>query len=742
MNFQDKASLMISKYFNRSVQSPVFPNILAGLISGLVCVTYSLSFAALIFSGSLSTHLSAGIYSALISATIVGIAVALKSSFTCAIAGPDSNTSAILALMASAIASQLSNAPSLLPTVWTMLVISSIVSGIFLIGLNYLQLGQFVRFIPYPVIGGFLAGAGWLIIRGGFVVTTGIALEFENFSALFHLSHLLHWLSAAGFALLLKLVLSRYNHYLVVPAFLLAGFVLTYLVLGSMGISLEQARAEDWLFSASSINQQESFTGLPSVLQIDWRVLWKEIPSLLAMMCVLALSTLLNATGLELISQQDIDINRELKTCGVANLAAGIGGGMVGFLSFNRSVLNRSAGATGRLSGIVASLFCAAFLFLGTEVIAFVPKPLLGGLLFYIGLNSLIEWLYNARKRLPTIEYTLIILILVIIAGSGFLQGVGAGLVIACLIFAVNYSRTPLIHSEMFGNNRPSNFERSFQQQRILRQQGQQIYILCLRGYIFFGTSNTFLNHVRDVLARAKTPIRYLVFDFHLINGLDSSAVSSFVKLRRFAQQQDLHLVFTHLPPELERQFIQNDCLKVEDDPICRRFPDLDRGIEWCEEQILKAIQLRRRRFLPLTLQIPELLMLSKEETRQFMSYLEPLQIPENHILFTPGAAADTLYFLENGQMSLLSQSTSGEPKRVRTLSSGTVLGEVEFYQDSVRLVSAIADKGSSLYCLSKQNLQAMQKNHPQLAAAFHQFIAHLLAERLFSSTHSNVEQQ
>ncbi|UBF30410.1 hypothetical protein K9N68_35010 (plasmid) [Kovacikia minuta CCNUW1] len=448
----------------------LLPNIVAGLISGLVSVTYSLSFAALIFSGNLATHLSVGINSALISAALIAFAVACTSSFSFAIAGPDSNTSAILALMASSITTQLigqDGSASILPTVWAMLVGSSILSGLFLIGLNQLQLGHFVRFVPYPVIGGFLAGAGWLIIRGGFTVATGVSLGFGNLTHLFQFDTLIHWLPALGFAVLLKCVLNRFNDYFVLPAFLVAGLVLTYLLLSSMGISLEQAREQGWLFSVGAINSQETITGWSFLAQINWQILFRETTSLMAMMTVLAIATLLNATGLELTNQQDIDINRELKACGIANLAAGLGGGMVGYLSFNRSILNHAAGATSRLSGIVASLLCGTFLLLGTKMIAYVPKPLLGGLLFYIGLSSLIEWLYNARKRLPIVEYGLIVLILLIIAASGFLQGVGAGLVIACLIFAVNYSRTGLIHDEKFGVNRPSNFKRSFQQQRI-----------------------------------------------------------------------------------------------------------------------------------------------------------------------------------------------------------------------------------------------------------------------------------
>ncbi|NJR62019.1 MAG: hypothetical protein HC769_26230 [Cyanobacteria bacterium CRU_2_1] len=74
-------------------------NLFAGLITGLVSLTYSLSFAALIFSGSLLPFFPQGVGSALISSVITGIVVALRSSFPFATAGPDSNSAVILALM-------------------------------------------------------------------------------------------------------------------------------------------------------------------------------------------------------------------------------------------------------------------------------------------------------------------------------------------------------------------------------------------------------------------------------------------------------------------------------------------------------------------------------------------------------------------------------------------------------------------------------------------------------------------
>jgi SulP family sulfate permease len=146
----------------------LLPNLFAGLTAGLVTLIYSISFAALIFSGNLTHFFPQGVGSALIGTTVTAIIVASRSSFPFVLAGPDSNASAILALMASAIATSLESpdaAGRLFPTFWVAITLGTILTGLFLFILGRLRLGRWARFIPYPVMGGFLAGTGWLIAR-------------------------------------------------------------------------------------------------------------------------------------------------------------------------------------------------------------------------------------------------------------------------------------------------------------------------------------------------------------------------------------------------------------------------------------------------------------------------------------------------------------------------------------------------------------------------------------------------
>ncbi len=112
----------------------LLPNVLAGLTVGLVSLTYSVSFAALIFTDNLSPGFPQGVGSALITSAIVGAIVALCSSFPFAIAGPDSTATAAIALMTAAITGEIQQsnggAERLFPTVWMAIALSTCLTGL------------------------------------------------------------------------------------------------------------------------------------------------------------------------------------------------------------------------------------------------------------------------------------------------------------------------------------------------------------------------------------------------------------------------------------------------------------------------------------------------------------------------------------------------------------------------------------------------------------------------------------
>src|SRR5205085_12348215 len=118
------------------------------------------------------------------------------------------------------------------------------------------------------------------------------------------------------------------------------------------------------------------------------------------------------------------------------------------------------SGARSRVVGVASAAMCLAALLFGASAVARFPRFVLGGLVLFLGLSFLVEWLYDSWFRLARAEYAVVVLILLVVAMVGFLPGVAVGLVVAVVLFVVNYSRTDVIRHVLTGASLTSNVER------------------------------------------------------------------------------------------------------------------------------------------------------------------------------------------------------------------------------------------------------------------------------------------
>ena len=117
------------------------------------------------------------------------------------------------------------------------------------------------------------------------------------------------------------------------------------------------------------------------------------------------------------------------------------------------------------------------------------------------------------------------------------------------------------------------------------------------------------------------------------------------------------------------------------------------------------------------------------------LEYMECLKVEGGETLIQQGDPADSLYFIEEGTMSVQLETGGSRLVRLKSLGSGTVVGEIGFYLKSPRTASVIADTPAVVYKLTREALQQMQENEPGLALAFHEYMARMLSERLQYTT-------
>src|SRR5262249_17232145 len=151
-------------------------------------------------------------------------------------------------------------------------------------------------------------------------------------------------------------------------------------------------------------------------------------------------------------------------------------------------------------------------------------------------------------------EYASLLAIAILIVHFGFIAGVVIGVIIGCATFAVSASRVSAIKFGFDGSEYRSTLERGSEELAILAQHGRQIQGMSLQSYLFFGSANRLYQQVKEMFAR-EPDCRFLVFDFRLVTGIDSSAVHSFTQIKRAADEVGARLVLVNLSPKLAEAF-------------------------------------------------------------------------------------------------------------------------------------------------------------------------------------------
>jgi SulP family sulfate permease len=556
-------------------------------------------------------------------------------------------------------------------------------------------------------------------------------MHLSDLPRLFKSDILIQWVPGAILAVILLLLLRRFQHPLLMVGVLLSGTAIFYLVLFATNTSVAEAASRGLLLGP--FPPQSLWRPLqPSQLAfIDWDVVLTQAGKLVTILMVSSIALLLNASALELATRRDIDINRELFAAGIGNILAGLGGSPVGYQTISSTTLVYQMGAGSRITSLIVAVMSGAALFFGASLLSFFPKAVIGALLLYLGLAFLVEWVFDAWRRLPRTDYFMVLAILAIVGTVGFLQGVGAGIIIAVVLFAVNYSRVDFVKDTLNGLTYHSNMERPIEHQQLLRDTGGQIHILRLQGYLFFGTTENLLNRIRDRLRDAgQTPLKFLVLDFHHVAALDSSAVLGFTRLQQLAELNRMHLIVSDVKPAILRRLNQGGLVEGEDASF-HVFPTLDYGMEWCEDQLLaqgggSAI------IHAATLQAQlKKVFSTPEQIEGFMNYLDRVELDQDHILMRQGDPPEAMYFLDSGQVTTQLMLENKPPMRLRSMGGGTVIGEVGLYLKQIRNATVYTSKPSVVYRLSEASLRAMEAQEPEVAAALHQWMVRLLAQRL-----------
>lgn len=704
---------------------------LAGVVASFVTLAHCLSFSALLFAGELASGLPAALWGFMVASAAVTLLSGLSTTLPPMLAGPRNPAVAVMSVLAgtvsaAAFAEGLDGADAA-RHVLVALAIASALTGIGLWTLGAFNLGQVVRFVPYPVIGGFLAASGLLLIVGGLRVASGHPLNLGGGHAV-STADASRIAVAALFVGALLGLRRRASGAAGLPVVIIASAAVLDLVLWLAGSPAA------WYLAANG--GARGWSPLASLGGIDWRILASASVEIVSIAAVSIAALLLDISSLEVQRRTAADMDAEFRSNGAANLAVvAIGGLSVGH-ALNPSRLIDALGGESRAAGMAGGAFVALVLAAGIDMAAWVPRPILGGLLVFLGVGVMAEAL-KAPGRRSWLEFALMLLIMGTIVRFGYLTGLGFGVVGACLLFAASYSRIGVIRRHVTREVCAAPVERAPELLHLLTREGARIHILWLSGFVFFGSSNRLYEEIRRTVGEAAAPggggRRWVVLDCSDVTGIDAAAVLSFQKLANWAAAADVVTVFAAASPALARD-LEAAGIAGQADGATRHFPSRNAGIEWCEDQLIAGAGAATVGLdgEPAAFETWLAGELGGRAARGLIEgYLERRELAAGEVVCRLGAPSDTIELVAAGSVGVLVAGLGDRLVRVRRMTGRTVVGEMGFFRALPRAASVMAEEPAVIYVMTRAAYMRLVESQPVLATAFLEFVVRALSNRM-----------
>jgi SulP family sulfate permease len=643
-------------------------------------------------------------------------------------ASPQDMPAVILSLSAASVAQRMGTGDpqALFATVAMLIAVSAFLCGLALWLVGRFRLGRYARFLPYPVMGGFLASIGYLLAWGGVELAAG---DFASPAELFAPHILWRWAPAFALGAVLLAASRLLDNGLVVPLVTLAAFAGFYLLLHLSGVDLAEAGAAGLLMGGVADGAGSLFgaVGPATPLRADWGQILVEAPAIVTLVGFCVVEALLTASAIELATGDAVDLDRDARGLGLANMVASLGGGIPGYHVLGETMLGaRMLGGSSRIVGVVTGLIAAGALFGGAPLLAALPVGVFAGLLIYLGLELLYDWLWLERARLPAADFAIVALILGVAIAFGFFPAVASGLAAASVLFVIACARIGPVRSRATGALRPSTVERPPADIARLAGPGQGVLIYELQGFLFFATASALHERISPEIEHPRgAPPRAVLLDFRRVQGFDVSAAFNLDRLAQLAARCGVALGLCHLAPgalaRLERMGLAHGCAV---------FATLDDALARFEDEALaeapEAAAAPEAALGPLIARICGPL---------GSDFARRLAVPAGTVVIEQGAPSDSLMLLESGRLCARVIGPDGSALRVATFLPGALAGEIGVYAGAPRSATVAAEIDSVVLAVSHEALDRLARTDPRAAAEFHGLVAALLARRLTRTT-------
>jgi SulP family sulfate permease len=706
-----------------------------GLAATLVVLPASIAFGITIYGAIAPDHAAIGALAGVIGATVIGLLAALLGGTDRLISAPCAPAAAVLSAFAAGMASEGLPAGNIV----LLLLMMGILAGLFQILFSVIGIGRLIRYIPYPVVSGYMTGVGLTLIASQIDKLLG-----ATDATVWHRVLISPWLwdmqaVTVGLAtILVTLAAPRFTKR--VPGIILgivAG-VGAYFLFAIGDPELLVSTGNPLLVGPPGVSGE----GYLAAITARWREIGDLrlgqiaalLGSALTLAVLLAVDTLKTCVVLDQMTHSRHNPNRELLAQGVANIASSSVGGIPGAGTLGPTLVNLTSGATSRASGYVEGLLALIFALLLSNFIAWLPLAALAGILIVVGFRMIDRDALRFMMSPSTVlDFAVIVIVVVVALSVGLIAASGAGVVAAILLFLREQIGGAVVRHKLYLNQRSSNWTRPEAETRILDEKGDQAVILELQGSLFFGTAQQLL---RELDPEIKTR-RFIILDFRRVQSIDITGAHMLRQARELLAERGAMLLLSNLSENLPygrnlRQFLAQTGVTENSDSV-RLFDELDNAIAWVEDLLLdEAGYTMPPEEKPLELAEMALFRERKDETLiDLAARLEKVTHPAGATIYARGQTGEAIYLIRRGSVKILAPIGPGRLRHVATFGRGDFFGSLAFLDGQAHNNDAIAASETELFVLTREQFNSLAEEHKRLAITLLAALSRGLAHRL-----------
>jgi sulfate permease, SulP family len=708
--------------------------LVAGLAATAAMLPFVLTFGYIVFGAAGAAAAQIGLTASVVSVVVGALVMLPASRARMPTAAPSASTALILGTLVVALLQDPALSPATAGGGARLLACTGatvIAAGMLLVLLGLLRVGRLARFVPQPVLAGFMNGVAILIVLSQVPVLLGVpapAWSREGWAAL----AAWQWppLAAALVTALLVGVLGwRFPR---LPAPLLA------LVLASAAAVAAQAI---WpRLSLDAVGTLHAGWPRPDAL-VPWfepgaaALFGRHAEAMATTALLLALigglESVLSLAAVDQLLDERTDPDRELLALGATNIATGLFGGLFMVYLRLRAVATISGGGRSYRAVLAGCALLALVFSLALPLVQRLPTAVVAGIVVMLAWTLVDRWTrrllrqwWGGERSLDLVLSLLVVLVVCAVTLRwGFVFGVAAGALVAMLIFMRALNRS-LLRLRYRASDIPSRRIYPPTLEAALREPRRRIEVLELEGAMFFGNAERLAAEVEQL----SPDTAFAVLDLRRVSTIDATGAVALAQMDERLARRGATLWLAGVTPDnrhgraLREQGVQ---------PAADRWwghADADRAVEAAEARLLDASGLSVQGLSLEPEQCALFHRLDAAQSARLRATLQVRQLAAGERLFGQGDSGDALYLLASGSVSVLDRARA---QRFVSFSPGMCFGETAVLDGGGRTADAMADVASTVYALPAAALHALQQADPAIAAQVYRNLAQHLSERL-----------